>query len=88
MADAESHIRQAFNTIPDIASIQPVRYSHGYELSVSYAILFVAANCTGVPIDCFELRLGPEQDQLQSHSEFGGDEGSSADAGFHFAESR
>ena len=35
MAHAENQVRQAYNTIPDIASIQPVRYSHGYELSVS-----------------------------------------------------
>ena len=88
MAHAENQVTQTFNTIPDIASIQPVRYSHGYELSVSRAIAFVAANHTGAPVDCLELRLGPEQDQLQGHSEFGGDERSSADAGFHFAESR
>jgi len=50
--------------------------------------LFVAANHPGAPFDGFELRLGPEQDQLQGHSEFGGDERSSADAGIHFAESR
>ena len=88
MARAENQVTQTFNTIPDIASIQPVRYSHSYELSVSPAIAFVAANDTGTPFNGFELRLEPGQDQLQGHSKFGGDEGSSADAGFHFAEFR
>jgi hypothetical protein len=48
----------------------------------------VAADHVGDPFDGFDLCLGPEQDQLQGHSEFGGDERSSANAGFHFAESR
>lgn len=88
MAHAENQVTQTFNTIPDIASIQPVRYSHSYELCVSQAIGFVAANHTGTPFNGFALRLGTEQDQLQGHSKFRGDERSSADAGFHFAEFR
>ena len=85
---SENQVTQTFNTNPDIASIQPVRYSHSYELCVSQAIAIVAANHTGARFDGFKLCLGAEQDQLQGHSEFGGDEGSSADAGFHFAEFR
>jgi hypothetical protein len=35
MARAESpHVTQIFIVTPDIASVQPVRYSHAYELPV------------------------------------------------------
>jgi hypothetical protein len=85
---AGTHIRQIFNRkLPDIASVQPVRYSHDYELPALEAMAFFAAILVGSPFDGFNARLGPEQDQLQSHSEFGGDERQSANAGFHFAES-
>ena len=48
---------------------------------------FLAAIVVGSAFDGFDLRLGPEQDQLQDHSKFGADERQSANAGFHFAES-
>ena len=51
------------------------------------AMLFLAHILIGSRFDAFDVGLGPEQDQLQSHSEFGGDERPNANAGFHLAES-
>lgn len=80
-------LRKIFVEATDIASVQSVRYSLAYELLASQSMAFLAAIVVGSPFDEFDLRLGPEQDQLQDHSKFGADERQSANAGLHFAES-